>query len=76
MVSLYYAQQEELSFYFTEELSNDGTPETVYLQKNDEIIVRRRRKPLPVCVARACPPCFDLSPGYLSEHQDIQLPKP
>jgi hypothetical protein len=43
-----YAQQEELAFYFTEELTNDGTPENVYLQKNDEIIVRRRRKPLPV----------------------------
>jgi hypothetical protein len=28
-------------------LQNDDTPESVFLQKNDEIIVRKRRKPLP-----------------------------
>ncbi len=39
--------QEDLSFYFTEELQNEDTPETVFLQKNDEIVVRKRRKPTP-----------------------------
>ena len=39
--------QEDLSFFFTEELQNDDTPESVFLQKNDEIIVRKRRKPVP-----------------------------
>ena len=37
--------QEDLAFFFTEELQNDDTPESVFLQKNDEIIVRKRRKP-------------------------------
>lgn len=40
-------RKEDLSFFFTEELQNDDTPESVFLQKNDEIIVRKRRKPLP-----------------------------
>jgi len=45
-------RKEDLAFFFTEELQNDDTPETVFLQKNDEIIVRKRRKPVlppPVC---------------------------
>merc|ERR1719453_1938260 len=45
-------RKEDLAFFFTEELHNDDTPETVFLQKNDEIIVRKRRKPVqppPVC---------------------------
>jgi len=40
-------KKEDLAYYFTEELQNDDTPETVYLQRNDEIIVRRRRPPKP-----------------------------
>lgn len=51
-LSLARPAQEDLSFFFTEELQNDDTPETVFLQKNDEIIVRKRRKPappVPVC---------------------------
>jgi len=41
--------KEELVFYFTEELQNEDTPETVHMQRNDEIIVRTRKtaKPLP-----------------------------
>jgi hypothetical protein len=46
--------QEDLAFFFTEELQNDDTPESVFLQKNDEIIVRKRRKP-----ARPAPICPD-----------------
>ena len=40
---LYRKIQEDLAFFFTEELQNDDTPESVFLQKNDEIIVRKRR---------------------------------
>mmetsp|Transcript_7998 Transcript_7998/g.10633 ORF Transcript_7998/g.10633 Transcript_7998/m.10633 type:complete len:320 (+) Transcript_7998:57-1016(+) len=40
-------RKEDLAYYFTEELQNDDTPESVYLQRNDEIIVRKRRPPKP-----------------------------
>lgn len=40
-------RKEDLSFFFTEELQNEDTPESVFLQKNDEIIVRKKRKPAP-----------------------------
>ena len=46
MARVCFGAQEDLSFFFTEELTNDGTPESVFLQKNDEIIVRKRRKPM------------------------------
>ncbi len=45
-------RKDDLAFYFTEELQNEDTPESVFLQKNDEIVVRKRRKPVappPVC---------------------------
>jgi len=45
-------RKDDLAFYFTEELHNEDTPESVFLQKNDEIVVRKRRKPVappPVC---------------------------
>ena len=65
--------QEDLSFFFTEELTNDDTPESVFLQKNDEIIVRKRRKPLPptpVCPDSAY---FKQMRSLLddSEHKDV-----
>lgn len=40
-------RKEDLSFFFCEELQNDDTPESVFLQKNDEIVVRKRRNPPP-----------------------------
>jgi len=46
-------KKDDLAFFFTEELQNEDTPETVFVQKNDEIIVRRRRKPVPP--APICP---------------------
>lgn len=45
--TLPFPLQEDLSFFFCEELQNDDTPESVFLQKNDEIVVRKRKAPPP-----------------------------
>ncbi|KAG5185475.1 BTB/POZ protein [Tribonema minus] len=36
-------KKEDLTYFFTEGLRNEDTPESVYLQARDEIIVKRRR---------------------------------
>ncbi|CAM9520289.1 unnamed protein product, partial [Choristocarpus tenellus] len=36
-------RKDDLAYYFTEELQNEDTPETVFLLVRDEIVVRRRR---------------------------------
>uniref|UniRef100_A0A7S2W1Z2 BTB domain-containing protein n=1 Tax=Rhizochromulina marina TaxID=1034831 RepID=A0A7S2W1Z2_9STRA len=66
-------RKDDLAFFFTEELQNDDTPESVFLQKNDEIIVRKRRKPQPephVCPDKA----YFKHMRFLlddSEHKDV-----
>jgi hypothetical protein len=64
--------QDDLSFFFTEELTNDGTPESVFLQKNDEIIVRKRRQPPPT-VASTDPLYFKEMRCLLEDqdHKDV-----
>ncbi|KAM3568134.1 hypothetical protein VYU27_009738, partial [Nannochloropsis oceanica] len=44
--------KDTLVFFFTEELQNDDTPESVHMQRNDEIVVRTRKAPksnIPIC---------------------------
>ncbi|CAM9145278.1 unnamed protein product [Discosporangium mesarthrocarpum] len=36
-------RKDDLAYYFTEELQNEDTPETVFLLVRDEIVVRRRK---------------------------------
>mmetsp|Transcript_2667 Transcript_2667/g.3645 ORF Transcript_2667/g.3645 Transcript_2667/m.3645 type:complete len:349 (-) Transcript_2667:230-1276(-) len=37
-------RKEDLAYYFTEPLQNEDTPESVFLQARDEVIVRKRKK--------------------------------
>jgi len=66
-------RKEDLSFFFTEELQNDDTPESVFLQKNDEIIVRKRRKPLPPVPVCSDTVYFKQMRGLLddNDHKDV-----
>ncbi|KAG5185888.1 BTB/POZ protein [Tribonema minus] len=36
-------RKEDLAYYFTEALQNEDTPESIFLQPRDEVIVRKRR---------------------------------
>eukprot|EP00639_Heterosigma_akashiwo_P029124 CAMPEP_0194687990 /NCGR_PEP_ID=MMETSP0295-20121207/16627_1 /TAXON_ID=39354 /ORGANISM="Heterosigma akashiwo, Strain CCMP2393" /LENGTH=316 /DNA_ID=CAMNT_0039576511 /DNA_START=194 /DNA_END=1140 /DNA_ORIENTATION=+ len=69
-------RKEDLAYYFTEELENDDTPESVFLQRNDEIIVRKKRPPKPP-EPEICPVSkfFDHMGALLQdkEHMDVTL---